>query len=111
MEDVVDGEDWAPLGRPTAEEMIEIIASHPVGLTIGAFGRRPRELDFVNPIVTDFEWVLRPGPDPRPLCPRDLARVVRSIQNGGAVFLLGTDPAAVEIAASVIEAETRVGHA
>lgn len=79
------------------ENFLEILEDYPIGQAVGFFQRVPWRLD--------FNWLLQAGADPRPFSDLDLARIKHSIQTGGAVMVLATERAALDIALQAIDAE------
>ena len=80
-----------------------LLTTHSFARVIGNYSRRPLSWELI--------WVLQPGPDPRPFCDDELARMIGVLDAGGAVFVLGTEQAAIDIAMNTVEAMTAGGHA
>ena len=77
--------------------------THPFYESPGNYSRRP--------LIYELIWVLRSGPDPRPLADDELSRMIAVMDAGGTVLVLGTEQAAVDLARDIVEAMTAGGHA
>ena len=93
------GTNAPPLpGYITDEERALYRPTHTVGQVLGAYWRKPLQVD--------FELFLKAGPNPLPISSLDLARICTSIKQGAAVAVWATHQEAIAVVKRLVDEET-----